>query len=187
MPQAQVLGALGVVTGAPQQTRLVTPYQDALKAFEAFLGTAQKSIRTMIYGCTLQPFFDALIKAKQAGVDVKIIFDHTQAGGVAEKPEIERLVAAGFVDGRDFLIGTSPEAHQICHIKATWIDGTHVEDGSLNYSPSGLKQINTVTFSEWPEWAAYLDTVFADTWAFIAGHEAAYQTFTAAEQEGSHA
>lgn len=179
MAQPQVLGALGVVTGSPKQTRLVTPYQDGLKAFEAFLGSAEHSIRTMIYGCTLQPYFDALIAAKAKGTDVRIIFDHTQAEGHAEKPEIERLVAAGFVDGTDFLIGTSPEAHQICHIKATWIDGTHVEDGSLNYSPSGLKQINTVTFSEWPEWAAYLDTVFAETWAFVLAHEAQYQTFTA--------
>lgn len=182
MAQAEVLGALGVVTGAPQQTRLVTPYQDALKAFKAFLGSAEKAIRTMIYGCTLQPFFDTLIAAKERGVDVKIIFDHSQAAGVAEKPEIERLVAAGFVDGKDFLIGTSPEAHQICHIKATWIDDTHIEDGSLNYSPSGLKQINTVSFTEWPEWAQYLDTVFADTWAFILAHEEAYQTFTQGEQ-----
>lgn len=178
MAQAHVLGSLGVVTGAPQQTRLVTPYQDALKAFEAFLASAQTSIRTMIYGCTLQPFFDVLIAARSRGLDVKIIFDHSQAEGMAEQREIERLVGAGFVDGRDFVVGTSPQAHQLCHIKATWLDGAHVEDGSLNYSPSGLKQINTVSFSDWPQWAQYLDTVFAGTWALILEHEAAYQTFS---------
>jgi hypothetical protein len=176
MAQTTVLGALGVVTGAPQQTRLVTPYQDALKAFEAFLQTAQATIRTMIFGCTLQPFFDALIVAKGHGVDVKIIFDHSQAAGMAEQAEMERLVGAGFVDGQDFVIGTSPLAHQFCHIKATWIDGAHVEDGSLNYSYSGLKQINTVSFTEWPAWARYLDAVFAQTWDYIVTHEAPYQT-----------
>lgn len=177
MAQSDVLGALGVIQGSPTQTRLVTPYQDAQAAFRAFLASAEKSIRFMIYGATYQPFFDALIAAKRKGVSVQGIFDHTQAEGCAEKPEIERLVAAGFVDGKDFLIGTSPDAHEICHIKATWIDSRHVEDGSLNYSPSGFKQIQTVAFTDWPEWAAYLDGVFAKTWAFILASESAYQTF----------
>lgn len=177
--QALVLGSLGVVSGNPQQTRLVTPYQDVEKAFITWLESAQRTIRTMIYSVTLVPYFDALIAAKQRGVDVKLIFDHTQAEGHAEKPQIERLVQAGFVDGKDFLIGTSPDARELLHIKATWIDGTHVEDGSLNYSYSGLKQVQTVAFTEWPEWAQYLDTVFEKTWTFILEHESAYQTFTA--------
>ena len=177
MSQAQVLGSLGVITGAPRQTRLVTPYQDAEKALAAFLGSAQHSIRTMIYGATLKPYFDALIAAKQKGLDCKIIFDHTQAEGRAEKPEIERLVEAGYVDGHDFLIGTSPRQRQICHIKATWIDGTHVEDGSLNYSLSGLKEVNSLSISEWPEWAVYLDNVFDSLWSWILANEKAYQTF----------
>lgn len=177
MAQADVLGSLGVVTGAPQQTRLVTPYQNVETAFLTFLGSAQRSIRTMIYGATLVPYFDALISAKKNGIDVKAIFDHTQAEGHAEKPQIERLVAAGFQDGVDFVIGTSPEAHEICHIKATWVDGCHVEDGSLNYSPSGLKQVQTVAFTDWPEWATYLDGVFNQLFQWILAHEPQYQTF----------
>lgn len=177
-PTQNVLGSLGIVQGSPAQTRLVTPYQNAENAFITFLGSAQHSIKTMIYSATLRPYFDALIAAKQQGIAVQIIFDHTQAEGHAEKPEIERLVQAGFVDGKDFLIGTSPEQHQICHIKATWIDGRHVEDGSLNYSPSGLKEVNSISISDWPEWAAYLDQVFALLWQFILDHESAYQTFT---------
>lgn len=174
---ANILGSLGVVTGSPRQTRLVTPYQQVEKAFVAFLASAQTTIRTMIYSATLEPYFDALIAAKQKGINVKIIFDHTQAEGHYEKPQIEKLVKAGFVDGKDFVIGTSPEAHEICHIKATWIDGTHVEDGSLNYSPSGLKEVNTVSFSDWPEWAEYLDGVFEDLWQWVLTHEPQYQTF----------
>ena len=81
----------------------MTPYQDAEQAFGEFLASAKTSIRTMIYSATLQPYFDALIAAKQHGIDVKVIFDHTQAEGHAEKPEIDRLVAAGFADGTDFL------------------------------------------------------------------------------------
>lgn len=171
----EVLGALGVLQGNPRQTRLVTPYADGLKAFSAFLGTAQKTMRTMIYGATLQLFFDDLISSKKRGVDVKVIFDHTQSAGHAERPQIERLLQAGWKDGEDFVIGTSPEAHQIIHIKATWIDSRFVEDGSLNYSPSAFKQINTVTFSDWPAYAAYLDGIFERSWNWILANEAQYQ------------
>lgn len=170
-----VLGALGILKGSPEQTRLVTPYADGIKAFSAFLDTAQSKMRTMIYSATLQVFFDDLIAAKKRGVDVKVIFDHSQSAGRAERPEINRLLDAGWVDGQDFVIGTSPEAHQIVHIKATWIDNRFVEDGSLNYSPSAFKQINTVTFSDWPEYAAYLDGIFETSWQWILNHESEYQ------------
>lgn len=171
----QILNSLGIIQGNPQQTRLVTPYVDGVKAFSAFLSSAQHTMRTMIYGATLQLFFDDLIAAKKRGVDVKVIFDHTQSAGHAERPQIQRLLDAGWVDGVDFVIGTSPEAHQIIHIKATWIDSRYVEDGSLNYSPSAFKQVNTITFSDWPEYAAYLDNIFAEQWQWILDHEPQYQ------------
>jgi len=171
----EILGALGVIKGTPEQTRLVTPYADGIKAFSAFLGTAKTKMRTMIYGATLALFFDALIAAKARGIDIKVIFDHTQSAGHAEHPQIQRLIVAGWKDGEDFVIGTSPEAGQIIHIKATWIDSRFVEDGSLNYSPSAFKQINTVTFSDWPDYAAYLDGIFEQSWTWILANDQRYQ------------
>jgi len=171
----EVLGALGVLKGNPEQTRLVTPYADGLKAFSAFLDTAKTKMRTMIYGATLGVFFDDLISAKVRGIDVKVIFDHTQSAGHAEHPQIQRLLDAGWKDGVDFVIGTSPEAGQIIHIKATWIDSRFVEDGSLNYSPSAFKQINTVTFSDWPDYAVYLDGIFQTSWDWILANDQRYQ------------
>lgn len=171
----QVLGALGVLKGNPEQTRIVTPYGDGITAFTAFLKSAQKKLRTMIYADTLEAYFDTVMELKKNGVDIKIIFDHTQERGHYEHPQILKLIAAGWKDGVDFVVGTSPEAHQIIHIKATWIDGRFVEDGSLNYSPSAFKQINTVTFSDWPEYAEYLDDIFERQWQWILDHEPQYQ------------
>lgn len=170
-----VLGAVGVVTGAATQTRLVTPYQNVTPAFTAFLESAHISIRSMIYSATLAVYFDTLIQAKKQGLDVKVIFDHSQAGGHAEKADLNKLLAAGWVDGKDFVIGTSPVQHQICHIKATVIDHRWVEDGSLNYSYSGLNEVNTVCFSDWAEWAQYLESIFDQLWTWILQHEPAYQ------------
>ena len=178
-----ILASLGVIHETAEQTRIITPFADGLKAFEAFLGGAAvkgAKLRTMIYGCTLQPFFDGIIAAHQAGADVGIIFDHTQAAGRAEAPQIERLKAADLVDGQHFLIGTSPEHHQIVHLKATVIwspDGrVGVECGSFNYSPSASLQINDLCFVESAALGAYYEKAFDLLWAWVKQHEPQYQT-----------
>ena len=171
----EVLGALGVIQGNPQQTRLITPYADGLKVFSTFLDSAKSKWRTIIYGDTHPVFFDKAIAFFKAGHDILIIFDHTQSCGPAEKAQIQRLVDAGMVEGKHFIIGTSPEAHQIIHLKSTWLDDRYVEDGSLNYSPSGLKQVNSVSIMDWPEYANYLNGIFQELWKWILEHEPQYQ------------
>ena len=179
---SQVLAALGILHETAEQTRIITPYADGLKAFEAFLAGAAASgakLRTMIYGCTLQPFFDALIEAHRCGADVKVIFDHTQAAGRAEAPQIARLREAGLADGQHFLIGTSPVHHQIVHLKATVIwtpDGkVGVEDGSWNYSTSASQQMNDLCFTASPGLADYYKQAFDRLWAWVLAHEPQYQ------------
>lgn len=177
MSTAKALGSLGIVAGSPHQTRLVTPYQSVMPALVTFWNAPKQKQRAMIYGDTCPEFFDAIMANVKRGVDMRVIFDHTQSAGPTEKAQIERIVAGGLVDGKHFLIGTSPQAGQIVHIKCTVNDDQHVEDGSLNYSPSALKQVNSVCFTDWPEWAQYLDTVFDELWGFILANEARYQTF----------
>ena len=178
-----ILASLGVIHETAEQTRVITPYADGLKAFEAFLGGAAvkgAKLRTMIYGCTLSPFFDAVIAAHLAGADVGIIFDHTQAAGRAEAPQIARLKAGGLVDGQHFLVGTSPLHHQIVHLKATVIclpDGNvGVEDGSWNYSPSASLQMNDLCFTASQQLGAYYMQAFDKLWAWVREHEPQYQS-----------
>ena len=62
---------LGILHETAEQTRLITPYAVGLAAFEAYLASSAQSgarLRTMIYGCTLAPFFDALIAAHRSGL-----------------------------------------------------------------------------------------------------------------------
>ncbi len=179
---ASILPAIGIVQAREPATYLITPFQDGTKAYLAFLGQAKRSIRIMVYGFTLAPVVDALIVAKQKGVSVNLILDHTQAMGHAEKPEIERLVAGGFVDGRDFLIGTSPEHHAINHLKATWIDSGEpdaaVFHGSWNYSLSATQELNSIEIVPSPELAQAFDQVWDFAWDWVLKNEAQYQSFT---------
>ena len=185
-----ILASLGILHERAQQTRLITPYADGLSAFEAFLANAAQPgarLSTMIYGCTLQPFFDALIAAHRAGCDVRVIFDHTQAAGKAEAPQIERLLEAGLVDGEQFLIGTSPVHHQIVHLKATVIrtpDGKAVvEDGSWNYSVSASQQLNDLCFTESDALARYYEQAFDRLWDWVKVNEPQYQASIAKDEK----
>lgn len=180
---SDILASLGILHETAEQTRIITPMADGLTAFRTFLSDAAQSgakLRTMIYGCTLQPYFDALIAAHKAGCDVGVIFDHTQAAGRAEAPQIERLKAAGLVDGGHFLIGTSPVHHQIVHLKATVIwtpDGkTGIEDGSWNYSPSASLQMNDLCFTSSPHLGEYYSKAFDALWDWVKEHEPQYQS-----------
>lgn len=178
---SNLLNPLGIVSNGGI-TRLLTPFAtNAPQAFAEFLKKAAAPgamLRTMIYGCTLDIFFDALVAAKAAGADVRVIFDHTQAEGRAEHAQIEKLMGEGFVDGKDFLIGTSPQAHQIVHLKATFIrvgDQSFIEEGSWNYSASATAQVNHLAFSEDADWADLLLVGFDYCWNWIQTNEPQYQ------------
>lgn len=152
-------------------TTLFSPFDDSTGAFLEFIASAQRSIYVCIYGFHLKPLTDALIAKHQAGVSVNVILDHSQAEGIAEAAEVERLVKGGV----PLLIGTSPVHGQILHSKFTIVDGAAVESGSWNYSTSAAFQSNTQTYVRDAGYAAaYLDH-YHRLRAFILLHDAALQ------------
>ena len=173
-----LLPAIGIVEATEPATYLITPFQDAAQAYSRFLDQARARLRIMIYGFTLAWVADLLVTKKRAGVDVKLILDHSQAVGHCEAPVLQRLVAGGFVDGVDFLIGTSPDHHAINHLKATWIDEAYVWHGSWNYSLSANQQLNSIEIIASPELARTFDRVFTWSWDWVKTHEAGYQTLS---------
>ncbi len=166
-----ILPRLGALTIAAPAEYLITPQQSGQAAFEAFLNEATHEHRSMIYSATLPLFYDKLIEYKQQGIDTKTIFDHTEAATRTERAQFERLVAAGLEYGKDFLIGTSPKAHAILHIKATWIDQVLVWQGSWNYSKVADDEVNTIEIVQAPALAELMTQTFDTVWAWIAAHE----------------
>ncbi len=180
---SSILNSIGIVQGQFQVTSLVSPYDNPLLAFQNFLATAAvpgAKLRTIIYGATLDQYFSGLEAAKKAGCDVRVLFDHTQAEGRFEKPQIEALSRAGFVDGTDFLIGTSPDHHEILHQKSTtiWAPGKIplTLTGSWNYSNSATKEANNFFLVESEEIGAQQDAIFQAIWAWVHANEPQYQT-----------
>jgi phosphatidylserine/phosphatidylglycerophosphate/cardiolipin synthase-like enzyme len=122
------------------------PYDDPATVLVDLADSATRSIHIDIYGFTYGPLMDALISAHANGIDVRIVADHSQSAGAAERVQLQRLVDAGI----DVLVGTSSRGG-IDHSKYIVIDGdlgpsdprSVVGFGSFNFSESARAQDNT--------------------------------------------
>jgi phosphatidylserine/phosphatidylglycerophosphate/cardiolipin synthase-like enzyme len=128
---------------------------------------AKETIFIAIYAFHLPPLTDLLIEKHKAGIEIHCILDLSQSKGIAEKPEVEKLVEAGI----DTVIGTSPEAHQIMHEKGMCIDGYHVITGSYNFSTSAAEQVNHMDFIYSKDRADWFATFFNNLRAWIVKNE----------------
>ena len=146
---------------------LFSPDDDVAAEILKEVGSAQSSILMMIYGFTLVPLVDLLIAKHQAGITVQLVLDKTQAAGKTESLQVERLKAAGV----DFVIGTSPKAHQIMHEKGICIDNVHVITGSYNFSASAANQVNHCDFIYSKDRADWFTKQFASLRDWIVTNE----------------
>src|SRR5215469_4382786 len=156
---------------AVEETVYVSPEEDVTTPFLAFVAGAQKSVHISIFGFHIPALTDTLIERHHAGVDVSLIFDHSQAQGTAEAPELVKLLQAGV----PFLIGTSWVNGQLLHSKVCVVDEEWVEDGSWNYSESASKQDNTFRITHSSQLAHFYLRNFDICRAYIIHHESIFQ------------
>lgn len=148
-------------------TSLFSPDDDIQTAILNTVKSGTTSIKMMIYGFHLPILTDLLIAKHQAGVDVQIVLDYSQSKGVAEAAEVKKLVTAGV----DTVIGTSPEAHQICHEKGICVDNQLVLTGSYNFSLSAAKQVNHCDFIASKERADWFSSFFKEIRGWMLSNE----------------
>ncbi len=89
-----------------------------------WISRANKSIHILIYSFTLRDVADALIKAKQRGVNILIVFEKSE---INEYSQYFRLRDAGIIVKND----TNPA---LMHDKVMIIDSIIVITGSYNWS-----------------------------------------------------
>ncbi len=110
---------------SPEIKVYFSPKGGAQEAIIATIANAKTEILVMAYSFTAKPIADALIKAYQRGVSIKIILDKSQPSARAGKMQL--LVDAGIAVYID-------NAHAIAHNKVIIIDGHIVITGSYNFS-----------------------------------------------------
>jgi phosphatidylserine/phosphatidylglycerophosphate/cardiolipin synthase-like enzyme len=124
---------------------------------------AKAWVRILAYSFTSRPIADALIAAKERGVDVAVVVDKSQPA--QHSSQIGALKAAGvpvFIDS----------SHPIQHQKVVVIDGKTTTLGSWNLSTQA--ESNSENLAVCPD-SAPLAAHFAANWSLHAGHSEVYQ------------
>ena len=103
------------------------PQDECALQLESFYGTAQSKIHVMVYSFTKQEIADALVAAKNKGIEVQVLMDKGQAGLKDAKDEF--LESKGIELKRADLSG-----YHIMHNKVSIIDGKAFSTGSFNYT-----------------------------------------------------
>lgn len=150
------------------QTRqtFFSPDDDVLGAFLKFIGSAQKLIRIADYSFNLAPLVDLLIAKHQAGVDVALVLDRTQAAGTTEKPQVERLRAAGV----PLRIGTSSK-RKIMHCKFAVVEEDWVSSGSWNYTGTASDENNVLDLEHNATRATAFLAYWQEMWDWISQNQ----------------
>lgn len=104
-----------------------TPNQSCLPQVLKYIANAQSSISLLGYSFTSKPITDALIKAKQRGVKVRIVLDHSQKNQKPSQDAIKSLLAADIAVQLDHSV-------KIAHNKILIIDDHQIVTGSYNWS-----------------------------------------------------
>jgi phosphatidylserine/phosphatidylglycerophosphate/cardiolipin synthase-like enzyme len=124
-----------------------TPAQSCVDPIISAINRASKSVLVQAYGFTSTPILQALMRAKQRGVDVRVILDKSN-----DRSESGRLRYSGATTMNNAGIQTFIDFHPaIAHNKIIVIDGNIVIGGSFNYTKSAdERNAENVTFIESP-------------------------------------
>lgn len=130
--------------------------QDGTVAEQLFLKNLLDPGETWIiaYAFTLPDMINELLAAHKKGIPLHIYLDFSQSTGKTEKPLVQQLISSGV----EVTIGTSPAGSQfICHTKGIVSDAAPggslwCWEGSVNFSLSAWKQVNTAMVFSSPAW-----------------------------------
>jgi phosphatidylserine/phosphatidylglycerophosphate/cardiolipin synthase-like enzyme len=106
-----------------------SPEGTALQLVLKTINSAQQEIRLMGYSFTSPEVAGALVRAKQRGLDVKVVLDHKANTGERNKASLAAmnlLVSAG-------IPVRTVDTYKIMHDKVIIADGRNTEVGSFNY------------------------------------------------------
>ena|SRR6185312_1330348 len=131
------------------------PTDDCKQMLLDFANSAASSVKIADYSFNMSELVDILIAKHQAGLDVSLILDKSQASGSTEIPQVTRLKQAGV----PYIVGTSQD-HKIMHLKVIIVDGVAVGSGSYNFTEVAGKESNNFRIEQDPEIAS----LFLNDW-----------------------
>ncbi len=129
-----------------------SPGGDCAGVVVKWIGRANSSVHVLIYTFTLNNVANALMAAKNRGVDVKIVMERSEVSGSGA--QYQNLKSAGV----DIRLDTNPA---LMHDKVAIIDGHIIVTGSFNYSVSAnLSNNENLVVIDDRLWASAFETQF---------------------------
>ena len=120
-----LLSSPATFAGEPTYENAFSPDQGATQLVVSTIEKAQQTIRVAAYTFTSRPIADALIEAKNRGVDVKVVLDKRQSHG---RGNLFDYLSENSIE-------TRKDGHYaIMHDKFIIIDKDVLELGSFNYT-----------------------------------------------------
>lgn len=156
---ALLLGMVGFCHAEPRIQVGFSPEGSARELVLQTIGGAQQSIQMLAYAFHAPDIMQALVDARQRGVDVRIVIDKKRNQGKTSK------AAMDFVTRNGVELRTNDHFH-IHHDKTIIVDGNTVETGSFNYASSAetLNSENVVVIRDMPEVAAKYRAHWQSRW-----------------------
>lgn len=159
-----VSGALscdqGTETGLPETYFCADPHGVCSDVVASVIGSATSTVECAVYTFTEDVIADALVAAKQRGVQVWVVYETDQEASVAAMAMVvDKLKKAGIYIESD---GNSA----IMHHKFVIADGRTLASGSFNYTNSAnYKNDENLMVFHSPELAARFSAEFKRLWA----------------------
>lgn len=123
------------------------------------IGSARHSIQMLSYAFQAPDIMQALVAAKQRGVEVRVVVDKQRNLGRASRQAMDFVVRQGVE------LRTNAHFH-IHHDKAMIVDGNAVQTGSFNYAASAetLNSENVVVMHDMPAVTAQYAAHWQSRW-----------------------
>ena len=151
-----------------------SPHGEATELVIKCIDSARTSIRVSSYSFTSKPIADALVRAHERGIDVKVLMDKSQ----------KRHDTASYLSEMGVPLRIDAR-HAIYHNKFLVIDDRHVETGSFNYTRAAQRSNAENVLLVWNN--PSLAHQYADDWALHWQHSepyaARYRSSAAAAQD----
>lgn len=143
---AALLGLPMLSSAAPSVQVGFSPEGSARQLVLDTITSARTSIQILAYAFQAPDIAQALVDARQRGVQVRIVVDKKRNTGKASQAAMDLVVRNGIE------LRTNDRFH-IHHDKAMIVDGDAVETGSFNYAPSAetANSENVVVIRGMPE------------------------------------
>ncbi len=143
---AALLGISSIAQAEPSIQIGFSPEGSARRLVLETIGSAQHSIQMLAYTFQAPDIMQALIDARQRGVDVRVVIDKQRNLGKASRVAMDLVTR----NGVELRINDHFHIH---HDKTIIVDGNMVETGSFNFSTSAetANSENVVVMRDMPE------------------------------------